>query len=147
MSPQQESLKTLDPTFKGATFAYLGQALMWNKQSVKNFTNRFCPEIFLLDQRVFYFSKDFYLIEEINHQISALNSNGIMMYLNKKYVDIAFYNMKPIIFGPHPITFQQISGIFYVCGVLLVIAKIVFVAEIIGNELHRKANNNLEYIN
>lgn len=108
----------------------MGQALLWNKQSVKNYTLKFCKERFLLNQRVFYFPKDFYLIEEINHQISVLSANGILSFINSQYVDSAFLNVKSIDIGPQPLNFTQISGIFYVCGVCLLVSLAVFAVEV-----------------
>lgn len=107
----------------------MGQALLWNKQSVKNYTLKFCSERFLLNQRVFYFPKDFYLVEEINHQISVLSSNGILSYLISRYVDTDMLNVKTFDAEPLPITFNQVSGIFYVYGVCLAAAVVVFIIE------------------
>lgn len=119
---------------------------MWNKQTVKNHTLKFCKERFLLNQIVFYFPKDFYLTEEISHQIIELSANGILDHLVSEYADHAFLNVKPVDVGPLPITFIQISGIFHVCAACLLISFFVFLVELFGHKF-RKHHRNIEFIN
>jgi hypothetical protein len=143
-SVQNESLKTLDPSFKGAVFTYVGDALFWNKQSVMNYTLKLCKQRFLLNQRVFYFPKDFYLIQEINYQISALSANGILNNIISKYVDYAFLNVKSVDFELQAISLEQISGIFYVGSVCLTISISVFFGEMFTRNL--KSRKSFEFL-
>lgn len=126
-----QSLKTLDPNFKGTVFVYLGEALLWNKLSAKNHSLLVCKERLLLNQRVFYFPKDFYLVEEVNQQLSMIAANGILEHLLSIYIDYGFLNVKSVDHGPLPLDVESISGIFYVAGVLYLISLITFVAEIL----------------
>lgn len=125
-----QSLKTLDPNFKGTVFAYFGEALLWNKLSAQNHSLLMCKERLLLNQRVFYFAKDFYLVEEVNQQLTMIASNGILEHLLSTYIDYEFLNVKSVDLGPLPLNIESISGIFYVAGALCLSSLIVFVAEI-----------------
>lgn len=126
-----DALKTLDSTFKGAVFVYLSQALGWNKQNVRNFTFRICKERFLLSQRSFFFPRDFYLIEEINYQLSLLYSSGILARQLSIYADNFFLNVKAESSEPLALNVEQISGIMNVWLACLAISTIVFAGEII----------------
>jgi hypothetical protein len=136
-SVQNESLRTLNPNFKGVVFAYMGQALLWNKQTAKNYSLKFCSERFLLNQRVFYFPKDFYLVEEFNHQISVLSANGILTKILSEFVDQSFLSVKSENAGPSPISLKQISGIFYISAVGLLFSLLVFATEVLSNHLQK----------
>lgn len=135
-----ESLKTLDSNFKGAVFAYLGLGLMWNKQTIKNHTLNFCKERFLLNQRVFYFPKDFYLVDEINHQIAKLSSNGILNFLISQYVDHSYLRVKDHETVPKSLKLMKLSGIFHVYAGMLMLSFIQFLAEIICNRVKLRRN-------
>lgn len=130
-STKDESISTLDANFKGTVFAYLGQGLLWNQQSIKNHSLTFCKERFLLNQRVFYFPKGFFLVDEVNYQISELSANGVLNYLISKYVDYAYLNIETPKLGPRSIAFEEISGIFFVSGGLLLLSFSVFVLEVV----------------
>lgn len=131
LDKQKDALRTLDSNFKGAVFAYLGQALLWNQQSAQNYTLNICKERFMLNQRVFYFSKDSYLIEEMNHHLSALFSNGIVNRLISNYANVAFMSPQKIDLGPKPINLENMSGLFYVWIALLFFSILMFVTEIV----------------
>lgn len=129
--------KTFDSNFKGAVFTYLAQALSWNKQNVKNFTLKICHQRFLLNQAVFYFPRDFFLIDEINHLISILSANGVISHLISEYADIDYLNVKQTCFDPSPISLEQISGIFFVLIVCLAVAVFCFILELSFSSLQR----------
>lgn len=90
-----------------------------------------CKERLLLNQRVFYFAKDFYLVEEVNQQLTMIASNGILEHLLSTYIDYEFLNVKSVDHGPLPLNIESISGIFYVAGALCLLSLIAFVAEIV----------------
>lgn len=110
----------------------------WNKQTVKNYTLRTCKERFLLNQRVFYFSKDFYLVEEINYQISVLSANGILENIIKEYYDYTFLNVRQDDVSVTPLGIKQLSGILFVSIGCLMACLSVFIVEIIWNKFKQR---------
>lgn len=128
-------MKTLDPNFKGAFFAYLNQVLSINKQNVKNYTLKTCKERFILNQRVFYFQKDFYLVDEFNRLISLLGSSGVLSHVIKEYSDMTYLNIKEVPTAPNAIGLQQISAIFIISLGLLIFSFAIFVTEIVYYQL------------
>ncbi len=62
----------LDPSFRGAVFIFLAQVLNENLVNSKNFTLRICKEIMLTDSFAFYFTKNFYLVDEFDNRIERL---------------------------------------------------------------------------
>jgi hypothetical protein len=138
---QQDYAKTFDSNFKGVLFTYMADALLFNMQNVKNRSLKICSERFLLNQRVFYFPKDFYLVEEFNHQISVLSANGILTKILSEFVDQSFLSVKSENAGPSPISWNQISGIFFITSIGLLISFFVFVSEISSNLLKSMRNS------
>lgn len=84
----------------------------------------------MLDQRVFYYPRDFYMVDELNYQFSVLAANGILDHILSIYVDFSYMNVKSVDPGPMPLNLKSVSGIFYVASALLLLALIVFVIEI-----------------
>lgn len=119
-------MKTLDTSFKGAVFAYLSNTLSWNKQTVRNYTLKICKERFLLNQRVFYFPPDFYIVEEFNHQISLLRANGI---IDRLFSDHDYLNVKELSSEPVALNIYETSGMFYVLITGLTVSALAFAAE------------------
>lgn len=140
-----DALKTLSSDFKGAVFVYLNQALTWNKQNVRNFTFKICKERFLLNQRVFYFPRDFYLVEEINYQLSVMSANGILDHFTSEYADYNYLNIKALTSRPSPINIQQVSAIFYLWIAGLTLASLFFMAELVYHCAKKIKNHRLAH--
>lgn len=77
--------KTLDPTWKGVVFSNYRQTLHLNNVYRKNFTFTILDEALVMNQIVFYFSKNFYLVDEINKILSKFRASGLITYWMSKY--------------------------------------------------------------
>ena len=126
--------KTLDPSFKGAVFNYLNQILYLNQVNYKNFTYRICKENFINNRMVFYFQKDFYLLNQFNEKIEALHENGLINKWRSKFVDSRFANIKQISSGPMPLTVFHLLGSFEILAGMLMFCVAVFVFELLGQQ-------------
>lgn len=113
--------KTRDPSFKGAIFNYMTQILYLNQLNHKNFTYKICREQFLTNQMVFYWHKDFYLLNEFDDKITALAENGLIDQWMKTYINSRYMNLKEPKRGPMPLNFYHLLGSFevFVGGVLV----------------------------
>jgi hypothetical protein len=128
--------KTLDPTFDGVVLSYLTQVLYLNKMNRKNFTYTICKQRFINNRMVFYFKKDFYLLDEFNLKLTGTLENGLMGYWRIKYLDFHI-NQVVNVEGPSQLSFHELLGSFkvYFGGVLVCIC--VFILEKLSVKLKK----------
>lgn len=126
--------KTLDPQFKGAVFNYLSQVLYLNQLNYKTFTYRICKEKFTTSQILFYFQKDFYLLDDFNHFMAALHQSGLINYWRSKFIDVRFSNIKEVP-APASLTFFRLLGSVQVWTVGIALGALVFAVELSGRYL------------
>lgn len=122
--------KTTDPTFRGAVFTYLSTALYTNSISKQNFSCTILNEAVVTSQIVFYFTKNFYLVDEINEKISQFKANGLMEY----WISRSFSSSDSTFgkFSPTSLNLKNVQGIFILYAYGSMIATIVFVCELAG---------------
>ncbi|CRK92117.1 CLUMA_CG005842, isoform A [Clunio marinus] len=121
--------KTLNPKFKGALFNYMTQVFYLNQLNYKEFSYRICKEKFLSNPMVFYFQKDFYLVNEFNDKMNDLKENGLINLWISKYVDKRFTNQKETLVGALPLNVHHLLAIFELWIGGLVISFIIFILE------------------
>jgi hypothetical protein len=125
--------ETLDPNFKGAVFRYRSVIAYTNQYYKKNFTLEILDESLLTNEFVFYFAKNFYLVDEINDKISQFKSNGLIDCLMKKY----FVKDKKGKDPPAGLKFKQLSGIFELLVYGWISATCVMLVEVFVNFIRR----------
>jgi hypothetical protein len=109
------------------------ELLYLNKINAKNFTYRVCNDKLFTINNGILFQKNSYLIDAFDLAISHLQSNGLLNYWIKKYIDSNYYNVKDAKDArmPEKLTLSQLLGSFqmWFCG--MIIASIAFMLEII----------------
>lgn len=126
---------TLDPSFNGAVFNYLTQVLYINQLHHKEFSYRICKDLFTNNQMIFYFQKDFYLLNEFNGMITALHENGVIKFWRSKYVDSRYTNRNDDSIGPTPLRFYHLRGCFELFTGGLIICVSVFSLEMLAKHV------------
>lgn len=117
----------MDPSFKGAVFRYTSVVYYLNRKNKQNYTLNILEEFLLTNQFVFYFSKNFYLVDEINEKISQLKSNGLIEHLQWKYFTLD----KKLKDYPSMLTLENLSGIFKLLAYGLAAAMCALVIELV----------------
>ncbi|CAO1388058.1 unnamed protein product [Diamesa tonsa] len=106
--------KTLDYRFKGCTCGPLSEVLYLNQQNYKNFTYKVLKEFLFTAQIVIYYTKNFYLKEEVNDKLLYMKASGLVDHWISKSMDMKYLNMKEPKHGPKKLNLQQLSGGFQV---------------------------------
>jgi hypothetical protein len=132
-------LETLDPAYKGVVFTYQSIALYMNFLNRKNFTVRICKEPLLTNHIVFYFTKNFYLVDEINELTERFKDAGLIEHVLSKYIDTQLMDLQEPKTSATALTMKNLSGIFQLLIYGLGVAVICFVAELVcGRVLRRR---------
>lgn len=137
---------TFDSTFKGAVTIDYAQAAYYNKVHHRNETFKICKEQMFSGQVVFYFQKDFYLVQEFNDKIKYLKAAGILDIWLRKYIDNKYLNFKQPKIGSRKLKFRNLQGGFQLfCGGIL-ISTFIFSMEIVSRcRVMRILRRNLEH--
>lgn len=85
---------------------------------------------------VFYFTKNFYLVDEFNHLIQIFESVGLMDYIMTKYVDIRATQVEAN--SPTPFNFSNIEGFFTLFYYGCVVALASFIIEILYGYMQKR---------
>lgn len=123
------NLMTLDPSFRGVVFNYLGPVSYHNLIERKNFTFRICKEVLNTNAFVFYFTKHFYLVNEFNELIQSFESAGLIDHIKNKYLRedaLETVGKNP----PTALTYSNIEGFFAIFYLGCVFALVSFICEI-----------------
>lgn len=133
--------RTLDPMFKGVVFGLESQILYLNTLNHQNFTLLIAEEIFFMNQLVFYFPRNHFLVEKFSDEILKFQEAGLIEKIFKNYVDNRY--LKPL--PPEPqlrvLTLKQLSGILGVWTFGLFFSVSTFVFEHIVSKLKKKRKN------
>lgn len=122
--------KTTDPNFKGVVFQYITNALYSNQQNLKSFTYKICSESLMTNHLIFYFRKNFYLVDEINERIRRLRSAGIINFFISKYSDEKYKKIEETNNGPTQLTVNHFIGILQLWLFGLIVSFVLFLIEI-----------------
>lgn len=134
---------TLDSSFKGIVFDYMGTVIYDNYITRKNFTLKICRQVLSTNSFVFYFTKNFYLVDEFNEMIHNFEAAGIINYITSKYIDINLMDTGQSTL-PSALSYQNIAGFFTLFYYGCVLALVSFICEIIfvyvreGNNIQRR---------
>lgn len=126
-----ESLnQTLDPNFKGAILKTYNEILDKNLENFPNYSYRTMLKPFVSAPTVFFFRKNFYLIDAINKHIVALQSAGLIEYWTYKE-QYHESRLKVRNWHPSPIKLEinHLMIAFHILAVGLALALVSFVAE------------------
>jgi hypothetical protein len=130
---------TLDPSYKGVVFDYLSIALYNNFLNRKNFTVKICRESLVTNLVVFYFTTNFYLVDDVNELIGRLKDAGLIEHVLSKYIDTQLMDYQEAKTSATALTMKNLSGIFQLLIYGLGVAVICFVAELVcGKVLKRR---------
>lgn len=124
------SLMTLDDNFKGVVFQYITAALYRNQRNFKNFTLKICTEPLMTNHLIFYFRKDFYLIDEVNERIGIMKSSGIVEYFISKYADKKFKQVSSDSTGPSKLELHHFIGVYQMWSFGLALSFLTFLVEL-----------------
>jgi hypothetical protein len=122
--------KTLDPTFKGAVLRYSIEISYINQVNINNYTLKILNEAFFTNQFVFYFTQNFYLVDEVNEKISQFHSSGLINFWMTKY-SIDDHKIRKEF--PSSFTVKKFEGIFEILSFGWFLATGVFILEFLLN--------------
>lgn len=103
----------------------------------KNFTLRICAESMHSTLLTFYFTKNFYLVNEFNELISNFQSAGLIGYVMSKYVGMSSatkIEKQP----PSALTYENIEGFFELFYYGLGLSIVIFILESILGLIKRR---------
>lgn len=131
------SYETLDRSFKGVVFIYLAQVAYGNLINRKNFTLRICKEVMQTNSFAFYFTKNFYLLDEFDDLIERLKCAGLIDYIMAEYMDMSSSktNEKN---PPSAINYSHIEGFFTLFYYGCALALLSFLLEITFGYMERR---------
>lgn len=121
--------KTLDPSFAGVVLDYLTKTLYENEVNYMT-PLKICKEAIMSSFVVAYMYKNHFLIDEINREIEAYQSNGLMVHWINKYTQFKHSGVKSASFRPTTMKLENLEGAFEILFYGLIICCICFVIEI-----------------
>jgi hypothetical protein len=127
-------LKTLDSSFKGGIIQPLLEVIQLNQQNYKNFTFHVLKEYLFDVQIVFYFPKNFYLVEPINRKMGILKSAGLVNLWMEKYIDKSYIKMKQGATLAKTMNIQQLFGGFQVLIIGTLLSSLFFGLEMLSKK-------------
>lgn len=133
----------MDPEFKGVVIQHAISAFYSNQKNFRNFSYTICRQSVLMSHEVFYFRRNFYLIEEINRKLRIFREMGILNYFILKYTGLRLKFRKQKENGPVPLTTNHFFGIFQLWFIGLTISSIAICGENILHKFRRKTKEKL----
>lgn len=124
------SKQTLNPNFNGIVFQYFSVVAHDNLMNRKNFTLKICKEPLMTNQIVFYYQKNFYLVDEINEIIQTFKSNGFINFILSKYANDPNINLQ-FVEAAAKLTLEHFKGILQILLFGLSTSFIIFLMELI----------------
>jgi hypothetical protein len=112
----------LDPSFRGVVFSYLYQVLYVNNVNRNGSTYIVAKEVYVTNQLVLYFQRNFFMTEKFNEKITSYNEAGLTEKILSKYVDFAHLRMKvEDTKTPKKLSISQLTAVFqlYSAGIFL----------------------------
>lgn len=129
--------RTLDSNFKGAVSSPLFEIVHLNKLNFKSFAFRTLREPLNNNFAVFYFQKNFYLLDAINEKISILKAAGLVDYWIKKDIDPTFLHVKQENLGPQKLNIEHLLGCFELLLVGIILGLVAFSLEMSYNRIRK----------
>lgn len=126
---EKYTMMTLNDEFRGVVFQYSAVALYINQKNFRNFTLKICKERLMTNHMVFYFQKDFYLLDEVNLKIGLIRASGINEFLVSRYADKRFKKIDTKNSGPSKLEIHHFVGAFQMWSFGLFISFFVFICE------------------
>ena len=113
--------KTFETSFKGAVTSDQMYVAYFNKLNYKNNTLKICKQNIYNPPLVFYFTKNFHLVEEFSLMTKYLKEAGLINKWLSKYLDKTFEDFKQPKHGPQKLSFNHLLGGFqiYLLGILI----------------------------
>jgi len=124
--------KTLDPSFKGGIIMPLHEVILQNHENYKSFTYKVLKEHLFYMQNVFYYPKNFHLVEIFNEKIGILKSTGIIFMWIDHYIDMRFVKINHKNNEPRIINIEHLLGCFEVWLFGLVLSFFIFILELMS---------------
>lgn len=118
-----------DSTFKGAMGRPLMKVVYLNQMSSKENRNRICKDVFMTISIVIFTKKDFYLLDELNHQIGMFQASGLIDFWHNQDINrgIVDENDSKI---PTVLTLRQMMCSFQILLIGLFVSLVVHVIEL-----------------
>lgn len=129
-SVNEQIAKTLDPSNKVVVCHYLSVVSYINSLKPRNYTLRILNEALVSNQIVFYFTKNFFLVDEFNEKISLFKANGLINFWMSRYAGANVIKKEDI---PTKLTLINMQGTFELFLYGLTVAIILFVNECFVN--------------
>lgn len=123
--------RTLDSSFRGAVSSPLFEIVYMNKLNFKSFAFKTLRESLNNNFAVFYFQKNFYLLNAINEKIGILKAAGLVDYWISKDIDPSFLHIKQENLGPQKLNIEHLLGCFELLFLGITLGLIAFSLEII----------------
>lgn len=124
---------TLNQSLHGAVFKHKMPVLYQNFINRHNYTLNICPVTIYTNSFVFYFTQNFYLMQDMNNLIGNFKSAGLIDFIISKYIDpiyvTAFYKKEKQ--PPTPFEYSRLKGIFKLLFYLLGLSTVTFVSELL----------------
>lgn len=111
------------------------EIIFMNQQNYKNFTYTVLKEYLLDVQIVFYFPKNFYLVESMNEKMGVLKAAGLVNLWMERYIDKSYLKIKRQKTQPKIMNIQQLSGGFQILVIGLTISIFMFTLELLAKSL------------
>ena len=122
--------KTLDSSFKGAISSPLFEIVYMNKLNFKSFAFKTLREPLNNNFAVFYFQKNFYLLNAVNEKIGILKAAGLVDYWISQDIDPSFLHIKQENLGPQKLNVEHLLGCFELLFLGIVLGIIAFSIEV-----------------
>jgi hypothetical protein len=126
---EKYAMMTLNEEFRGVVFQYVTVALYTNQKNFREFTLKICKEPLMTNHLIFYFQKDFYLVDEVNEKIGLIRASGLNEYFVSRYADKSFRNVKTKTSISLQLKMQHFNGIFQLWIFGLTLSLLVFLFE------------------
>lgn len=120
-------IKTLDPMFKSAVCSYFSIVAYINAVNRHNFTAKILDEALVTNRIVFYFSKNFYLVDDFNKRLSQFKANGLIDLWMSKYISAEKSRPQDI---PSSMNLRHLQGIFEILIYGLTVSLFAFLLEL-----------------
>lgn len=113
----------------------MNDVMFTNKKSPKDLRLKFCKDVISVVSVAAYARRDFFLIDVINEQLSALKSGGLIEYWNDEYADKTVERESK---HPKVLSMKNLFGCFLIWICNCCISGVIFLCEIIYNACRNK---------
>lgn len=132
--PSDESFifnQQLRSALRAAFMTTMTDAAYRNEKNHEHFVHKICKQQLLTVNTVFYFPKNFFLVDEINQKTSAFVTTGIMDFWISQNLQMRFYKISTVEAGIKTLSMDHLLGCFYLLLICLFAAVLVFMCELL----------------